>query len=218
MYIYIHNCICTHRCIFICMYANTYIYMYIHTYVYMYIFINCRALFVNCKALLTEYRALWILRIPLTWCHLSKNADDIAAATHCNTLQHTAMHCKTHSKPHVRCWKTSTTSSPRHIAAHCNNCNELYTSWFLLTNANDIATDTHCNTVQHTASHCIALQHYAPRFLCWKTPTTSLPQAAHVRREFVRLFVCVCVCRRPGWKGHPCAGWSQFSKISSIVI
>jgi len=54
------------------------------------------------------------------------------AATHCNTLQHTATHCNT----------------LQHTATHlCFRCRWLQ------------HTATHCNTLQHIATHCNTLQH-----------------------------------------------------------
>jgi len=54
------------------------------------------------------------------------------AATHCNTLQHTAAHCSTQQHAAAQC------STLQHALQH---------------------TATHCSTLQHTAAHCNTLQH-----------------------------------------------------------
>jgi len=56
-----------------------------------------------------------------------------AAATHCNTLQHTAPHCITLHRTATHC------NTLQHSATHCNTLKR---------------TATHCNTLQQTATHC----------------------------------------------------------------
>jgi len=57
----------------------------------------------------------------------------LGAASHCNTLQHTATHCNT----------------LRHTATHCNAWHD-----HCLIDAELPRTATHWNTLQHTATHC----------------------------------------------------------------
>jgi len=69
------------------------------------------------------------------------------AATHCNTLQHTAIHCNTLQR----------------TATHCNTLQHTATQvirrWLAATHCNTLQhTATHCNTLQHTATHCNTLQ------------------------------------------------------------
>jgi len=62
----------------------------------------------------------------------TKRFSQHAGTAHCNTLQHTATHCRTLGQ---------------HTATHCNTLQH---------------TATHCRTLgQHTATHCNTLQHTA---------------------------------------------------------
>ena len=94
-------------------------------------------------------------------------------ATHCNTLQHTAIYFKTlqlsatlcntlqHAATHYSTLLLTTTyfktvhhsvmlcNTRQHTATHCNTLQTLH------------HTATHCNTLQHTATHCNTLQHTA---------------------------------------------------------
>jgi len=66
------------------------------------------------------------------------------AATHCNTLQHTAAHCNT-----------------LQTARHCNKgwiCGVHLSLALFFTLRHTV---THCNTLQHTMTHCNTLQHTA---------------------------------------------------------
>jgi len=69
------------------------------------------------------------------------------AATHCNTLQHTATRCNTLQHAATRC------NTLQHAATRCNTLQHAA---------------THCNMPQHTATRCNTLQHTArlsPRML-----------------------------------------------------
>ena len=73
----------------------------------------------------------------------------------CNTLQHTATHCKTlqhicntlqHAKIYCNTFATLCNTLQHTIASSCSTLQH---------------TATHCNTLQHTATHCNTLQHTA---------------------------------------------------------
>ena len=79
-----------------------------------------------------------------------------AAATHCNTLQHTAAQCNTLQHTDRRhpvhfCY----CNTRRHTATYCNTQRTGVPCVF--------ATATLCNSLQHTATHCNTLQHTAAR-------------------------------------------------------
>jgi len=65
--------------------------------------------------------------------------------THCNSQQHTAMHC-------------STLRTLQHTVTHCNTLQHTATHCNTLQH-----TETHYNTLHHTASHCNTLQHTMKR-------------------------------------------------------
>jgi len=58
-------------------------------------------------------------------------AQETCAATHCNTLQHTATHCNTLQHTATHC------NTLQHTATYCNTLQH---------------TAAHCNTLQHTAT------------------------------------------------------------------
>jgi len=68
-------------------------------------------------------------------------------ATHCNTLQHTATHCKT------RCNALQHTATHLTRTPHVSSCATLLVCFITLQH-----TAIHCNTLQHTATHCNTLQ------------------------------------------------------------
>jgi len=85
-----------------------------------------------------------------------------APATHCNTLQHDAAHCNTHT-----CTSGCAASAP---ATYSNTLQHTYASQNTqhgpqqrtATNCNTLQyTATCCNTLQHTAANCSTLQHIA---------------------------------------------------------
>jgi len=71
------------------------------------------------------------------------------AATHCNTLQHTATHCNTLQYTAAHC------NALRHAVSHCNYSLQPNQ---VATHRTSQLTATHCNS-QHTATHCNTLQH-----------------------------------------------------------
>ena len=113
------------------------------------------------------------------------------AATHCNTLQHTATRCNTA----IHCNKVVTLDDDRlprillldpsaginlfhyvknaathcnlqHIATHCNTLQHTVihcdTLRYTVTQSNTLQhAATRCNTLQHTGKHCNTLQHTA---------------------------------------------------------
>jgi len=82
-----------------------------------------------------------------------------AAATHCNTLQHTATHCNTlHICISYTC-RTNVYTCHIHTHTLCNTLQ--HTPCKVLCNTLQHIT-THHNTLQHTAIHCNTLQHTAP--------------------------------------------------------
>jgi len=84
--------------------------------------------------------------------------------TYCNTLQHTATHCNIlqHTAMQISHWNTSKKSVLQCVALHSkeNLCVALCCRWHLiykkLTATYLPLTATHCNTLQHTATHCYA--------------------------------------------------------------
>jgi len=64
--------------------------------------------------------------------------SSIYAATHCNTLQHTATHCNK-SKTSMRVTLSKVPWSSVYATTHCNTLQHI---------------ETHCNTPQHIATHC----------------------------------------------------------------
>jgi len=94
----------------------------------------------------------------------------------CNTLQHTATHCNTHVACNINCntdiqqhamphmltasYYTATHTLPatrRH--PHCNTLQ--HTATHCNPHIACKRTHPHCNTLQHTATHCNTLQHTA---------------------------------------------------------
>ena len=100
------------------------------------------------------------------------------ARTHCNTLQHTATHCHTHSFNHERRWTCTAYSccnTLQHTATHCN---------------------THCNTLRHTfiQSHTqVDMHRIFQRDLC-KLRLNAARAYVKGRTVFCSVFECVVVC------------------------
>ena len=82
-----------------------------------------------------------------------KNHYCVAAsvtAAHCNTLQHTATHCKSCTVC-VSFFAGSDPRRRRRVPTHCSTLQH---------------TEAHCSTLQHTAAHCNTLQHTAQPLQC----------------------------------------------------
>jgi len=126
---------------------------------------DCRVQTRNCCSVLRRYRnsarlSSFYLAVPCARLTLRCRAGTsevialfICAATHCNTLQHTATRCNT----------------LHHAASHCNTLQHKgrallphhagpYDVMALRTSA-----ATHCNTLQYTMTYCHTLQHTATR-------------------------------------------------------
>jgi len=100
-----------------------------------------------------------------------------AAATHCNTLQHTTTHCNTLQHTATHC------NTLQHTATHCNTLQEgsqthkmskVRTFETYIPGGCEWATvptaKTYCNTLQHTATHYSTLQQDTAThkcLLCW---------------------------------------------------
>jgi len=90
------------------------------------------------------------------------------AATHCNTLQHTATKHQ------------HTTNILQHAPTHCNTLQHTATKHKVIAANDDIA--IHCNTLQHTTTHCNApSRNTATRLQC----VTSVKGKAVVAKEDV---------------------------------
>jgi len=92
-------------------------------------------------------------------------------ATHCNTLQHTAIHTQTPYRQETfrnECNTKMPFGRMRQCSLHILLRNRLRQT------ATDCSrlqqTATHCNTLQHTATHCNTLQHTAAHFNTWYAP------------------------------------------------
>ena len=87
----------------------------------------------------------------------------LSAATHCNTLQHTAT--QQHTAWTVACCiDIRSRYTLQHAAKHCNTLQHTtthcHTQPHTATHCNTLQhTVTHCNTLQNTATHCKILQH-----------------------------------------------------------
>jgi len=135
------------------------------------------------------------------------------AATHCNTLHHTATHCKT----------------LQHNAIPCNTLQHTCTlaTW-------QATSSIHSNTLQHTETQCIKhahtgnmagrLQHTAVRRNSWKSVYPKLPSSREERNrsrsDFKRNTILAapvrcasCQQRRIHMKGDPCFRIKIFTQI-----
>ena len=97
----------------------------------------------------------------------SYTRERLRAATHCNTLQHTATHerdyCSYSGKSLHHIKPTKRNYALQHTATYCNTLQH---------------TATYCNIQQHTATHCNTQQHTAIRHLAYQMHDDSTPQHA----------------------------------------
>jgi len=126
--------------------------------------------FETMKIFVTEKRIFLVS--PYTRPHFAFSVHSTLqhTATHCNTLQHTATHCNTlqHTATHCNTLQHTTAhrSTPQHIAQHTASqsashsfvpwCEHALSEWGAL---QLLYIETNCNTLHHTASHCITLKH-----------------------------------------------------------
>jgi len=158
-----------------------YIHWYIHTH--SHIPNRCQSYSAShCNRLqyTATHRNIWMRHVTLTPCQsysrrtaikddcitrhaTHMNAPPVSyAATHCNTLYHTA------TDERVTQQDTHMTEPVSYAATHCNTLQDTATDdstshtyeWAIVIFCNTLQhTATNCNTLQHTATHCNTLQH-----------------------------------------------------------
>ena len=122
----------------------------------------------------------YVSKLGLLWCVDVFLYPLQHTATHCNTLQHTAIYCKLqHATEHC--------STLWHTATHCNitlhpRCNALHlhctrTGCTLVCRRFPISSAIRCNILQHAATHCHTLQHAA----------LNLTRCTLVHRHFMKV-------------------------------
>jgi len=138
-------------------------------------------------------------------------ADAALGPPHCNTLQHTAAHCKKTVYPGMSAQQladailgSSHCNTLQHTATHCNTMKETCVHRHvsavaegcgigLVTRKHTAAhcgtlrhTAAHCNTLQHTETHCNTLQHTATRCNTLKQTRISRDVSAAAGRCSIR--------------------------------
>jgi len=132
MYIYTHICIYLDKSI-LCRYIYVCIYMYVYMYLYD-IFI------------IYGLRAVATCRIPQTCCNTLQRTT-----RHGNLLRHTASLAATHYHTPER-----TAANCNTLHTHCSIIMQVFFRGCASEFVDGVCSATHCNTLQHTATHIAA--------------------------------------------------------------